>query len=133
MEKKELDNIYLNLLKEEGYKGEVDEDGDIRFKYEGETYWITPDEDDSEFFDLYFAGNWEFEDDGDKIKGLHAVNTVNRGKKLVKMHMDGENDLLFVHAGFFVQEPKDFIRYFSRSLGMIQGAINLFVEEMEKE
>jgi len=33
----------------------------------------------------------------------------------------------------FCQEQKDFIVYLSRSLGMIQGAINSFVEEVEKE
>jgi tetratricopeptide (TPR) repeat protein len=133
MELKELQSMYLDLLKEEGYKGKVDEDGDITFKYEGETYLIALYEKDPEFFRLHYGCHWGFKDDGDIIKGLRAVNTINRSRKLVQMHMDGENGLIFVDVEFFVKEPKDVVRYFSRSLGMIQEAIDAFIEEWEKE
>jgi hypothetical protein len=132
MEKKELQDIYLNALKEEGYKGEIEEDGDIGFKFEGERYWITPDEKDADFFDLYNIGKWDFKDDADKIKGLRALNEVNQTKKLVKIYMNDEG-CICTNVGFFVKETKDFILHFTRSLGMIQGAIDSFIEEMEKE
>ena len=131
MEHKELQNIYLNSLKAEGYAGEAAEDGDISFKFEEEQYWITPDEDDLEFFDLYFLGSWDFKDEADKIKGLRTLNTVNQTIKLVKVQMNDDGIICF-SAGFFVNEPKEFVNYLSRSLSMIQSAVSSFVEEMEK-
>ncbi|MDR2194430.1 MAG: YbjN domain-containing protein [Treponema sp.] len=133
MEMKELQHMYLDLLKEEGYKGNIDEDGDITFKYEGETYWIIIDEEEPEFFELYYVGNWKFKDDDDIVKGLRAVNAINRSKRLIKMHMNEKNGSVGVDVELFVQEPKDFVSYLSRSLFIIQGAIDSFIEDMEKE
>ena len=132
MTKKELQDLYLDGLRDEGYKGEVDDDGDVMFKYEGNKYWIDPDEDDPGIFNLNYYGNWDFNDDDDIIKGLRSLNIVNRVMKVVKMSMN-DKGLLCVNAGFFVQDPKNFTNHLTRSLGMIQTAISTFVEEMEKE
>ncbi|MDR2194429.1 MAG: YbjN domain-containing protein [Treponema sp.] len=133
MEMKELQSMYLDLLKEEGYKGNIDEDGDIAFKYEGKTYWIIIDEEEPEFFALYYGSIWGFQDDGDILKGLRAANAINKNKRLIKMYIDEEEDSIGVDVELFVQEPKDFVSYLLRSLCMIQETIYSFSRDMEKK
>ena len=133
MELKKLQELYLNGLKEEGYKGEVSGDDDIGFTYQGGKYWITPYENDPEFFQVSSYYKWSLEDNAEKIKVLLAFNTVNKEKKLAKIYINADFDLICVTVGFFVKEPKDFIANLSRSLGMIQGMMDSFVDEMKKE
>ena len=40
LNKEQLQHMYVDYLAMEGYKPEVDADGDVRFKREGRTYFI---------------------------------------------------------------------------------------------
>ncbi len=39
-EKKQIRKNYKSYLYEQGYRPEIDEDGDVKFKYEGKTYFL---------------------------------------------------------------------------------------------
>ena len=42
--------MYVDFLTEEGYKPTVDSDGDVRFKKEGMTYFISVHSNDPQYF-----------------------------------------------------------------------------------
>ena len=48
----ELQDMYVSFLLEEGYRPEVDQDGDVVFKREGRTYFIAVNAEDPGFFQL---------------------------------------------------------------------------------
>ncbi|GAB1392366.1 hypothetical protein MASR1M60_05290 [Rhodocyclaceae bacterium] len=87
MEKKQLQDIYLNALAD--YKTEIDSDGDVRFRHpELGSFYISMDaEDDPEFFRMVFP-NFA---DNNSLEGLEkdemivVANEVNSRNKAVKM------------------------------------------------
>jgi len=52
--KEDLQNTYMEYLRQEGYVPTIDADGDIQFKVAGDVYFIIINETDLQFFsDLY--------------------------------------------------------------------------------
>ena len=76
-EQQALRSELYDFLKGEGYLPEIDGDGDIAFKAEGEMHWITvSDVDSSPFFVTVMRGAPYVEDyDYDRV--LHAADELN--------------------------------------------------------
>lgn len=54
----ERTELYRNFLAEEGYAARIDDDGDVVFKCERMTFFISADEDDEDFFSLVCPHFW---------------------------------------------------------------------------
>ena len=85
MEYSPLANVYLEHLKDEGYRPALDDDGDIYFKKEGKTYLIILDEDDPTFFRLVFPNFWEIESDEERERVVHAASAATAATKVTKV------------------------------------------------
>ena len=68
----------------EGYKHEIDSDGDVHFKYNGKHIYFTPDEDET-YFRLIMPNIYELEDN--RVKVLEACNTITRSFTVVKAYL----------------------------------------------
>ena len=66
--KKYLQDVYIKILKSEGYRPKIDNDGDVRFKKEGSTYYFSIDEDDSDFLRLVLTNIYEIDGEKDAEK-----------------------------------------------------------------
>jgi hypothetical protein len=132
MDKKTLQEMYLANLRDEGYKGEIDDDGDILFKYEGMSYFILVREDDESYHSILFPRFWSLENQDDKIKALMAANSMNRQYKNGKIYLVGELEDVSASIQLFLPVASDFKKFFSRMMGILQGMCKEFASEMEK-
>jgi hypothetical protein len=132
VEKKELQDMYLTYLKDEGYRAELDEDGDISFKYEGGFYYIYVDADDEKYFRMVCPYFWKLETDEEKLKALKAVNLVNRQYKCGKVFLVRDDKNVTADIGLFLNDVNDFKFVFSRMIGILQEMVNELADEMKK-
>lgn len=111
---------YLDFLAAEGFRPEVDEEGDIRFRHEGRTLFLFRDEKDSDYFRIALPGAWECESAEEEARALAAVNAVNRDLKTVKcVLVDG---VVWITVEQFYDRPEAFRPVFPRLLDVIGSA-----------
>ena len=126
-----LQSRHLTYLRTEGYVPEVDEDGDIRFKREGFTYYIIVDEEDPEYFRILFPGIWIVEDPAEHGRVLAACSEVSRRTKVVKAYL--RDDRVNLSVEMLLPDPKDVPAVFPRSMTIFSAARDRFIEEMSPE
>jgi len=125
--REDLQNIYMEYLRHEGYVPSVDGDGDIQFKVAGDTYFIIVDENDLQFFQVYMG--FKMETILPEI-ALNAVNYSNRSSKVVKVAFSPDRKVISITAELLLNDPKDFIPVFSRAISLIQNAENNFISQV---
>jgi len=131
----DLQNIYIEHLREEGYLPTVDVDGDIQFKVSGDNYFIIIDEKDLQFFQIYMGfslGAISFED------AVAAANHANRRSKVAKITISpsavsGVNGAYAPAGGIasitielLLNDPREFKPVFARALSLIRNAESIF-------
>jgi hypothetical protein len=131
MTKKDIQKMYMDYLKAEGYIPEIDEDGDVRFKREGKTYFISADSTDLECFRLVLANIWEIESEEERDKVRLAMNVCNADAKVAKAYMVRDN--VWVAIETFIAKPEDFKAIFKRSISALDYGVSLYVTRMREE
>ncbi|MDR2541986.1 MAG: hypothetical protein LBC80_00825 [Treponema sp.] len=132
--KEALQEMYMEYLTQEGYRPEIDEDGDIRFRVLGNNYFIIVDEKDQQFFQIY-TGFWL---DSltliSKEEAHDLVNFANRRSKVAKISLSSPEDtnriIVSITAELLVNEPQDFALILPRSLSLIANAKNIFQTQL---
>jgi len=119
-----------DYLRGEGYVPQIDEDGDLKFKYEGRSFWILLSEKDETFFQLVFPNFWEIESPEERIRVERAALLASADTKVAKVYPVKEN--VWASIEMFVS-PMDAVRpVFNRSLRALQAAVEAFKVEMNK-
>lgn len=127
---KDLQKLYSDYLSGEGYKPEVDEDGDVRFKREGKTYFINVDPEDTECFRLVLANIWPIESEEERAQVMVAMDHCNAQAKVAKAYMVRDN--VWVAIETFIAKPDDFKTIFKRSLSALDHGVMLYVKRMRE-
>lgn len=130
-DKKATQKMYTKFLDEEGYKPEIDEDGDVRFKREGKTYFINVDPADPMCFRLVLANIWPIESEEERGKVRVAMDHCNAQAKVAKAYMVRDN--VWVAIETFIPEPQDFEAIFKRSLSALDYGVMLYAKKMREE
>jgi hypothetical protein len=109
MDKKKVQKMYRDYLKEEGFKYKIDTDGNIIFweEDEGEGWGICLQY-ATVFFDLFRVGLWEYKDEAEHEKSLKVINEVNTFFNLVKITVEPEGNIVSVRAGSFLNNAEGF-------------------------
>jgi hypothetical protein len=121
--------VYLDHLAEEGYRPTVDEDGDVRFKHEGGTYFILQNSDEN-YLQVLFPNFWSIESP-DELRAVdRAVSAVNDRFKVAKFYV--RSDELNVHATaeLFVTSPHVAVLHLRRCLDVLATASRAFRDEV---
>ena len=63
MSKEEQAKVFHEFLTDDGFRPELTEHFDVMFKFEGGTYFIVPDGDDRQYFQLSYMYFWEIENE----------------------------------------------------------------------
>jgi hypothetical protein len=124
----DLQRIYTDYLRQEGYVPSVDKDGDIQFKVAGDSYFIIIDDIDLQFFQIYTGfslGDVSLQD------ALNAANYSNRSSKVVKVAFSSERKVVSITAELLLNDPKDFIPVFSRAISLIRNAEKNFMAQLK--
>ena len=129
-EKKALQKMYMDYLEEEGYKPELDSDGDVQFKAEGKTYFINVVEDDPTYFRVVLANIWPIESEDERAQCLIAVDYSNAKAKVTKTYLVKDN--IWVGIELFLPEASDFKDIFRRSMSALNNGVTHFVTKMRE-
>ena len=132
--REDLQNIYIQHLTSEGFKPEIDYDGDIQFKVMGSNYFIIIDDVDLKFFQLY-TGFWL--DDTAMEDAYDLVNFANRRSKVAKISLSASNDepdrlIVSITAELLIDHPEDFVFVFNRALSLLSNAKSIFQSQLVK-
>jgi len=122
--KADLQSIYVEYLRAEGYLPSIDVDGDIQFKVSGDNYFIIIDENDLQFFQIYMGfslGSVAPEN------ALNAANFSNRRSKVVKVALSSDGNVASITAELLLKDPRDFIPVFSRAISLMRNAESNFM------
>jgi len=125
----DLQSIYIEHLRQEGYVPAVDTDGDIQFKVSGDNYFIIIDDKDLQFFQIYLGfslGAIRLED------ALNAANYSNRHSKVAKISISSDGKVANITAELLLNDPRDFIPVLTRALSLIRNAENIFLTQLKE-
>lgn len=128
MTKSERAAVIESSLREDGFRPEVDNDGDVEFKCEGKWYAAIPDDDDDLYYVLVYHSGWEFEDEAEHSKAERACVEVANGIKAVKMSVGTRSVSISIET--FQATPQAFADVLPRCLSAIQAATRRFRETM---
>jgi hypothetical protein len=118
--------MYLEYLSAEGYRPELDGDGDVRFRKEGGTYYITVDEKDERYFRLMYPNFWLLESPAERAKALEVMGEVNATLKVVKVFPVRDGTDVTATVELFLEPHEGFKVVFERCVRLIQDALGRF-------
>ena len=121
----ELAKSWLNS---QGFKCNLDEDGDAVFKYEGATMFVSVDKDDPLFFKIVMPCVYEVENDQAKV--LEAVNQINREIKVVKAIVVENNVHLLIEM--FVDTTPEVDDFFERCCDILIASRRILAEKLNQ-
>ncbi|HOJ13411.1 MAG TPA: hypothetical protein PLS81_04775 [Deltaproteobacteria bacterium] len=130
MTKSELAARYTDFLTDQGFRPEIDKDGDVKFLFEGGLYYILVSEKDPEFFRLVYPNFWEIESDEEKMKATIAASFATADTKVAKVILVGNNVWASVES--FFESPDHFKGVFRRSISAIRTAVSSFRDNMKQ-
>jgi hypothetical protein len=128
--KAEIQRLYMDFLTEEGYKPDVDQDGDVKFKREGKTYFIAVNETDPEFFRVVLAGIWPIENEKERAQVLVAADESNAKSKVSKIFTIKDN--VWVSIELFVSRPEEFKAVFKRAMSALDNGVRNFATRQSR-
>jgi len=126
--KPDLQSIYMEHLRNEGYVPSIDIDGDIQFKVSGDNYFIIIDENDVKFFQIYMGfslGSIETE------AAINAANLSNRRSKVAKISISPDGNIASITIEMILNDPRDFVPVFARTLSLIRNAEGIFRAQLK--
>jgi hypothetical protein len=128
--KETLQNRYMEYLRGEGYAPSIDNDGDVRFRYEGGTYYIIILEDDAEFIRVLYPNFWEIESNDELARAYKSASYVNRTTKIAKVFVNRNEDDVSIVGESLLAGQDDYKSWFRRILSAIGTARRDFREDM---
>jgi hypothetical protein len=125
-----LQNKYMDFLKKEGFAPQIDEDGDILFKFEGYSYYIQVNDDDEQFFRIMLTNIWPITSPEEMNNVLIAADYSNSTSKTAKIFVV-RNDV-WISAELLIENPDSYEKVFLRALRLIQVGRNNFEFKMSE-
>jgi hypothetical protein len=125
----ELQQMYMDYLREQGYIPSLDSEGDVTFKVEGRYYYISVDENDPAYFRIVYPGFWDIESEEERIAVSAVIMSVNQTTKIAKVYI-ASWDTTEIEADVLLNSPEDFKHHFLRMISTLQLARRKFLYEM---
>lgn len=127
--KQQLQTTYSDFLATEGFRPELTQNGNVRFRREGRSYVIYVDADDPTYFRLVLAFSADDKSPQARIRRLEGVNTASNEVKVVKAFLDSDGDPTFA-AEMFLVVPGDFKTTLTRILRAMDNAYDKYTKKV---
>ena len=127
-EQQALRSELYDFLKGEGYLPEIDGDGDIAFKAEGEMHWITVSSADSSPFFVTVIRSAPYVENYDYDRVLHAADELNLYKTVKVEANDG---FAVIKSSMYLRRAAAFENVFPKLLEVMDDAYEDFIREYE--
>ena len=127
-EQQALRSELYEFLKGEGYLPEIDGDGDIAFKAEGEMHWITVSSADSSPFFVTVIRSAPYVENYDYDRVLHAADEL----KLYKTDkVEAKDGFAVIKSSMYLRDAEDFTDVFPKLLEVMDDLYDDFLYEYE--
>lgn len=117
----------INYLQNEGLMPKKDEDGDIVFKYQMKNFIIFDTTDDEQYLQIALPGIYDVTEEN-LVEVLAACNSVNRGIKVAKVIITGDNKSVWVVYESMLDTTPVYEDIVPRSLEILMAAQKSFYE-----
>lgn len=118
-------DLVENWLKEQGFRCERDDDGDIRFRYQGLGMFCCKDSDNN-YLRIIMPGIYDVA--GDRERVLEAINTIARELKVIKAFL--VNDSLWLSIEMFIDSTPNIDDFIERCLNVMVIGRNRIANEI---
>lgn len=108
-------DLLENWLKEQGFRSERDDNGNLLFRYEGANLICFKDDNDKQYLHIVMPAIYKI--NGDRIKVLEAINSTSRDIKTLKAFLVEE--FLWLDVEMFVSSAANIGDFIERSLDIL--------------
>lgn len=119
--------LVLNFLRSQGFCPEVEDNGNIYFKFQMRNFLYINNDEDNDFFQLLMPAIYEINEDNRDV-ALEAANKVNSGMKVAKASVINDNVWLFFEI--LLDQSPAIEDIFPRALEILQAAQQRFYQEI---
>lgn len=119
-------DLVKDWLASEGYKYNIDSDGDLIFMYQGFGMWVRADENDPLFLSIVMPNIYEVDNDYDKVQ--RALNQLNSSIKTVKGFV--VNDNVWLAIEMYIDSSPEMDDFLERCLDILIAGGRKFAEEL---
>lgn len=123
--------LMLDWLTREGYRPNIDKDGDLVFKREGKTFLILFEEGDDLFMRLVFPNFWSIDTETERLQIAQACTSATANTKVAKVFPVGDN--VWASIELFCPSVAQFQAVFDRSLSALGASVDRFIREMRQQ
>ncbi len=127
--KQQLQETYSSHLSAEGFRPELTQAGNVRFRREGRIYAIYVDERDPTYFRLVLSFSVEDKSPAARTRRLEGVNVATGETKVIKAYLDSDSDPVF-SAELFLIVPGDFKTTLPRLLRAMDSAYDKYTAKV---
>ena len=119
--RQQLQETYMSHLAGEGFRPEVTQAGNVKFRREGRNYIIYVDDKDPMYFRLVLSFTADDKSPQMRLRRMEGANLATTETKVVKAYVDSDGDPNFA-AEMFLIVPGDFKTVLARSLRAMDTA-----------
>ena len=127
LQKENLQKMYMNYLRQQGFHPFLDDAGDVYFTVGKDVFYIIVNENDQKYFHMYMGlrlGHTPLHN------ALIAANYTNSRSKVAKVYISQDGRSASINIELLVNKPRDFRRFFTRSISLIKNAEANFLSEL---
>lgn len=124
--------VYSKFLTEEGFRPNIDSDGDVIFKAEGGTYYIDIDAKDDIYFRIVFPNFWKVENNEELMRVIIAANHATMLTKVAKVYVNSDGKNTSASIEIFLSRAEDFKAVFTRSMSALKASVQNFLDKMKE-
>jgi hypothetical protein len=129
LEDKPMDDIkqaVVEALEEEGYESQIEEDGDISFEVDEDTYYVcfSSEDDEQDYFRVIWLS--DSYDADRRVELLEQLNELTSSYRVAKTYLtDGDDGTLFVTCAVETYaDVESFVQYLGDYIGILQEAVS---------
>lgn len=123
--------IYEQWFKNNGIIYNIDEDGDLHFKYQTCNFYILNPKDDKLFLHIILPNIWSIDDEDERARALQVANDLNKNRKALKVFITQSNTILTVEM--FIDSTPDVEDFMERILDILISGRQLFFQKMHEQ
>lgn len=121
----------FEYLHERGFRPTVDDDKDIKIIFKGHYYYVRCLDSAAGYYQIFRPFIIKIDSEKEKINGLQVANEISRGKKLVSITLE-EDDEFYVNFEFLHDDVHAFMDNFTWAINSMFRSVNSFKTKMSE-
>jgi len=129
MSKAQLQNMYVNYLRGEGYSPTIDSDGDVNFTAQSQRFYINVMENDLQSFQIVMTNFLDIGSASNRLRALEAASAVTRTRPVTRLYLTSSGRIA-IDSFIFLARPEDFSAHLNRLVNVMVQSREEFLTAM---